>query len=289
MKILILQGLPASGKSTYAKELVTKEPNLWKRVNKDDLRAMLSNKVYNQKTENFVLSVRDSIIINSLSEGYNVIVDDTNFAQKHLDRINQIASTFKDVEVEIKFIDTPLYECIERDSKRGEYSVGKKVILQMYNQYLRQKKYKQHITTDLPLCIISDIDGTLAEGVHRSPYDYTKVKDDLANWKLIEIINTLRKVKTTELFIFTGRDCDCRKETEEWLERNCINYTKLVMRNEGDKRADEIVKEEYYNKHIKDKYEVLTVFDDRPKVIRMWKKLGLFVCDVNRMDPRIDF
>jgi predicted kinase len=286
-KILILQGLPASGKSTFAKELVTKEPNFWKRVNKDDLRAMLSNKVYNQKTENFVLSVRDAIIMRALTEGYNIIVDDTNFAQKHIDRIKRIASIYKNVKVEIKFIDTPLYECIERDSKRGEESVGKRVILNMYNQYLREKKYQdKEYNYDLSPCIICDIDGTLAEGIYRSPYDYTKVSDDIPNINLIKILKHLEQF---DLFIFSGRDSDCKKETEDWLEKNHIKYTKLVMRNEGDKRPDEIVKEEFYNKYIKDKYNVLTVFDDRPKVIRMWKNLSLFVCDVNTMDPRIDF
>ena len=64
---------------------------------------------------------------------------------------------------------------------------------------------------------------------------------------------------------------------------------KLLMRKTGDKRRDTEVKEEIYNEFIKDKYNVLTVFDDRPCVVRMWKRLNLMVCDVSRQDPRVDF
>ena len=47
-KLLILKGLPASGKSTYAKELVSKG---WKRVNKDDLRSMIDGGKWSKKNE----------------------------------------------------------------------------------------------------------------------------------------------------------------------------------------------------------------------------------------------
>jgi len=53
MKVLILKGLPASGKSTYAKELVAK--GNWKRINKDDLRAMLDCSKWSKANEKFVL------------------------------------------------------------------------------------------------------------------------------------------------------------------------------------------------------------------------------------------
>jgi len=99
----------------------------------------------------------------------------------------------------------------------------------------------------------------------------------------------MRFVRDTELFIFSGRDDSCIEETKEWLNKHDINNFKLVMRNTGDKRSDEIVKKEMYEKHIKDKYNVLAVFDDRPRVIRMWKEQKLMVFDVNRQDPRIDF
>jgi adenylate kinase family enzyme len=59
--ILILQGLPGSGKSTHAKILVAKGG--WTRVNKDDLRSMLHNAKWSKGNEKLVLSVRDSVII----------------------------------------------------------------------------------------------------------------------------------------------------------------------------------------------------------------------------------
>ena len=42
------------------------------------------------------------------------------------------------MEFKVKLIDTPLKECIRRDSKReGKANVGEKVILGMYNDYLK--------------------------------------------------------------------------------------------------------------------------------------------------------
>lgn len=54
------------------------------------------------------------------------------------------------------------------------------------------------------------------------------------------------------------------------------------MRTNNDNRSDEIVKRELYEKNIKNKYNVRFVVDDRPKVVRMWRSLSLFVFDVNQ-------
>ena len=49
----------------------------------------------------------------------------------------------------------------------------------------------------------------------------------------------------------------------------------LFMRPEGDMRRDSVVKRELYEQHIKGKYNVLAIFDDRPQVIReCWQELG---------------
>lgn len=64
----------------------------------------------------------------------------------------------------------------------------------------------------------------------------------------------------------------------------CIRSGKesFKKRKKGDFRSDEIIKKEIYDNHIKDNYNVLGVFDDRLKVIRMWEKEGLFVFNCNQ-------
>ncbi len=137
-KIFLLKGLPASGKSTWARGYCGENPKT-KRVNKDDLRAMISCK-HTKGNESFVLVIRNSFIHHALSMGYDVIVDDTNFHPKHEDDIRVLALNF-DAEVEIKEFDTPIEECIRRDSYRtGPANVGEEVIRRMA---MERDKWKQ--------------------------------------------------------------------------------------------------------------------------------------------------
>ena len=54
------------------------------------------------------------------------------------------------------------------------------------------------------------------------------------------------------------------------------------MREEGDFRKDSIVKEEFYNDVIRDKYFVKYILDDRDQVVEMWrKKLNLPCFQIN--------
>ena len=63
--LYMTKGLPASGKSTWAKERVSIDGNT-KRINKDDLRLMLDNGEWSKNNEKFVLEVRDTIASNAL-------------------------------------------------------------------------------------------------------------------------------------------------------------------------------------------------------------------------------
>ena len=79
-----------------------------------------------------------------------------------------------------------------------------------------------------------------------------------------------------DLVFMTSRPEKYRRETERWLmDHGVLFYDALIMRPNGDMRKDTEVKESLYNKYFKDKYEVVRVYDDRPRVLRMWKSLGL--------------
>ena len=133
--------------------------------------------------------------------------------------------------------------------------------------------------SDKPRCVICDIDGTLAHNLSgRNIYDYTRVIEDTPDPLVCAVVDSLDFTfgdDYLDIIIVSGREDSCRQETEEWLEHNDIPFDALYMRQEGDRRDDVIVKEEIYKKYIEPNYCVLGVIDDRPKVARNWRQLGL--------------
>jgi tRNA uridine 5-carbamoylmethylation protein Kti12 len=135
LTVLLLKGLPGSGKTTYARELVNAKGSNWVRTNKDDIRKMINCGNDSKNRENFTKEVRDAIILTALSRKRNVVVDDTNLNPIHEEHIRDLVKDF-DVNFEVKFIDTPLDICIERNKARGDDErVGVGRILEMLNEY----------------------------------------------------------------------------------------------------------------------------------------------------------
>lgn len=289
-KLIMTRGLPASGKSTWAKQQLS---NRVKRVNKDDLRAMLDNSEWSKQNETFVLSVRDYIVRYALLGGYDIIVDDTNLAPKHEDALRAIADDVG-AQFEVQdFLDVPLQTCIDRDSARPN-SVGKKVIKTMYKSFVQGKlnvaQYQAPpYNEDLPNCIIVDIDGTLAHMTDRSPYDYSKVNTDIVDENVAQIVRKyaqrdIQDLPDTYIVIVSGREDGCREVTEQWLADNHIPYDEFYMRKSGDQRNDAIVKKEIYDEFIKPRFNVRFVLDDRDRVVKMWREEGLKVLQVAEGD-----
>ena len=132
--MLILQELPASGKSTYAKEWVNQDPKHRVRINRDIMRLML-NPIYSMDHENLVTDILDFALNNILAHNYDVVIDNMNLSKKYVDDLEAKAKE-ANYEIVIKsFKDVPLDVCIERDSKR-ELSIGKSVITALHKKYL---------------------------------------------------------------------------------------------------------------------------------------------------------
>jgi predicted kinase len=272
-------GLPASGKSTWAKAKVDKSPNAIKRVNKDELRAMLDNSYFSKGNEKFVLNIQDQIIKASLEEGKHVIVDNTHLAPKHEARIRELIKGLAILEV-VDFRHVTLETCIKRDLQRFN-SVGEKVIRDMYNQFIAPPRHpKPAHNPDLPDAIICDLDGTLALIGDRSPYDGASCDKDFVN----EPVRSILQTSGNAIIFVSGREDKSKPQTLAWLEKHGVGFEALHMRSAGDMRKDSIVKQEIYDQFIKDKYNVAFVLDDRDQVVRVWRDLGLTCLQVDYGD-----
>lgn len=248
-------------------------PGAYKRINKDDLRAMLDNSHWSRDNEKFVLFMRDIMIVEALKAGKHVIVDDTNFGAKHEPRLRQLAKENGAAFEIMDFTHVSIETCIERDLKRFN-SVGEAVIRKMWREFLALSPPVIEYNDELSDCIICDIDGTVAKMNGRSPYDYSQVHTDVPHTPVIRAVHAMGKIDYEVIFV-SGRKAECREATLAWLLRYVGHTGKLFMREDGDNRDDRVVKEEIYRREIEGKYNVLFVLDDRDRVVEKWRELGL--------------
>lgn len=124
--------------------------------------------------------------------------------------------------------------------------------------------------------IIVDVDGTVALHFNRSPFDWSRVGEDVPNRHVIHIVEAVANTGVDVIFC-SGRSDICRSATERWLAENIpgINPAALFMRSDGDYRPDHVIKAEIFERDIRPQYNIVAVFDDRDQVVEMWRSLGL--------------
>lgn len=134
LEIVILKGLPASGKTTYARNFVEENTD-YIRVNRDDIRTM-SGKYWVPQREKYINDLEQFSVEAAIKRNYNVILDATNLNEKVRFWVDEIAARHN-CNVQELFFNVPLEECITRDKNRKK-PVGRAVIENMYNKYLKQ-------------------------------------------------------------------------------------------------------------------------------------------------------
>ena len=281
-RLIILQGVPAAGKSTWAREFIKGKKD-WVIVNRDSIRDGRGD-YWIPEQEEYISDLEEYHVTRALERGLNVIIDATNLNPKTIAKWKQVAKQFSIEPEWIEFTIT-YQEAIERDSKR-ERPVGKGVIRDFFNKYypdmicsMSDERIIKMPQNELPYAVICDIDGTVALRNNRSPFDYSKVCEDTFDPRMLEVLYTFIESGVKIIFV-TGREDvdDCKELTIKWLDKN-IAYSEsgwdLIMRPKGDYRSDAEIKKEIYDKYIKDKYNVMCVFEDRDKVVKMWRDEGL--------------
>jgi predicted kinase len=278
--LIMLRGLPASGKTTWALDAQSDLAKLGDKVVivcKDDIRAALG-KPWSQEIEKEVIKIRNANIHGAFAQGANVVISaDTNFG-RHENDLSNIAKGCK-AYFEVKdFTNVPLDVCLDRDSKRAN-AVGEKVIKDMYNKYIAVNLPPKPYVADWekPIALICDLDGTLAIHQGRSPYEYDKCDTDKVNEVVANIVSMHRRLGGYTILYVSGREDSCREKTQEWLNKAGLWHpnTHLLMRKTGDMRNDAIVKLELFDNEIRTWYNVRFVLDDRDRVVKMWRSLGL--------------
>jgi len=141
-----MRGLPASGKSTKAKELMKSRNNIV-RLSMDDIRAGLfdvqkdSHCEHSYDHEKITRKLERNLALTYLQAGVDVIIDDTNLVESRVMSFMAVANQFKADFVEIDFFHIPPAECIERNKKRSN-PVPEDVIQNMADKYIDEDLWK---------------------------------------------------------------------------------------------------------------------------------------------------
>lgn len=297
-ELKILRGIPGSGKSTMAIKWVAAGDNRL-RVNRDDIRLSLFGEYWGPKVdEDLVTQVEHASVRQGLRAGFDVVDDATNLNKEFVKKLIKIGV---EERANISFVDfnIPVEEAIRNDFMRDR-TVGRAVIERFYNKNTQggclkpppaipelPPTFAPYVAdTSKPTAFIFDIDGTLAnhEGV-RNPYDPTRYHLDKLHVDVADVLLGLQE-QGNVIIIVSGRDEEYESETLRWLHKHDIYPDELWMRptEKGQKTEDSIVKLRLFDEHIRDRYNVLGIFDDRNRVVDAWRSVGLRVYHVQEGD-----
>ncbi len=307
MKLTFMRGIPGCGKSTVARRLAE---NGYVRVNRDELRLMVGPyDNFTKEREALVSQMAEDAVLRALRAGRDVVVDETNLDPgTHNKKGSPLGLAVRiweeglDVEYALcDMTDVEYKECDRRNRLRkvsgGGYPYVPDYVMERFRDQLAARQRKGFWTVadltegldpiapvthfpGLPDAWIFDIDGTLAHMVDRGPYDTHKYHTDRVDFSLAALTDVVDGYDN-HVIVMSGRSDEHRETTKQWLAESHIWYDELYMRpgqkkdKQGNLVRDSIVKYDLFNEHIRGKYNVMGVFDDRDQVVRMWRTLGV--------------
>ena len=279
----ILRGISGSGKSTYAR---TQTDAII--VSRDLIRPMfgvVGKTVLSPEKERLVTRIELDLIREGLYRGQDVIVDNTNlndqFATRYADLAHTMGATFSE----------KLF-CANVGVAVGRTDVPDSVVYRQAAQFAKIKPVVSRLPEpirpivmdeNLPDTIIVDVDGTLAHNNPnnpRDPYDGSRAGEDHVDETLAAMLDVLDE--NYFIHIVTGRGLRHRHLTEEWLKDHAISYDHLWTRPDNDTSVPDAWVKYQIAKEIARTHNIVGVFDDRERVIDMWRAAWIKTFDVGQ-------
>lgn len=138
-KIILLVGIPGSGKTTLAERLTNKG---FVCLNADSIREELWGNAIDQRDPQKVFAKFFKQLEDILKQGKDIVIDNTNLNFKHRKQIIDRADRAGYTDVQLWLLDTPLDLCLERNKSR-ERIVKEDVIANMYMEFNRSGRPKK--------------------------------------------------------------------------------------------------------------------------------------------------
>jgi predicted kinase len=285
----VTTGLPASGKTTHARTLGALRFNL------DDYRLMMGNEAWDGAKETAAIEAMAQSALAAVNAGHDIVLDNTHLVPRLPKRYKTLFAQHEVKFVVHDFTGVPVDECVRRDAARPN-AVGEDAIRGLLDRHRRATKGGWRLTDEWmndrptvqpyvpdPLAasaVLCDIDGTLAIHAGRGPYDLAKCETDLLNEEVARILAICDRADDY-VILLSGRQSEYREHTERWLAKHQVPYDELWMRAADDRRGDDIVKAELFDEHVRHRFKVRFVLDDRDRVVALWRRMGLKCWQVN--------
>lgn len=133
----------------------------------------------------------------------------------------------------------------------------------------------QHAKTgEKSLCNRCGGTGTITQKVSTADWKlfYAMCDQDTPNHWVIDLVKMYQQ--NHRVVILSGRSEEVREKTLQWLAQHEVPFDLLVMRPEGDTTPDEELKAGWCEEYNLTPNRVKCVFDDRDKVVAMWRNCG---------------
>ena len=127
-RLILLVGIPGSGKTTLAKKLTARG---FLRLNADSIREALWGDAADQREPEKVFGVFFKQLEEALAQGLDIVIDNTNLNQKQRKPILDRAAKAGYSDIDLWLLDVPLDVCLSRNRMR-ERAVPDDIVANMF-------------------------------------------------------------------------------------------------------------------------------------------------------------